>query len=79
MAGEITHQSEHVWMALAAFTLLAALGPALGWSNGDLLWGLLVTSLATCIIGAVLGVVSLLFFFFPWRLAGRIELMNIRP
>lgn len=65
MAREEARQTEQIWMALGAFALLAVVGPVLGWSNGDLLWGLLVTSLVACIIGAVLGVTSL------WRLGWR--------
>jgi hypothetical protein len=40
--------SKALWSALIAFALLDVLGPLLEWSTGDLLWGLVLTSLATC-------------------------------
>lgn len=52
-------QSESILSALIAFGVLAVLGPWLEWSTGDLLWGLLLTSLATCVIGASAGGASL--------------------
>lgn len=65
MSREEPQRSEQVWSALVGFVLLTVLGPLLDWSTGDLLWGLLVTSLVTCLIAVVLGLISL------WRLGWR--------
>lgn len=72
-----------VGIALAGFALMAALGPVLGWSAGDLMWGLLLTSLATCVIAALFGVFSL--WYAGWRhmpagdAAGKARLLATTP
>jgi MFS family permease len=43
---------------LAAFFTTAVLGALLGWSARDLVWGLLLTSFLTCILGFILGIQS---------------------
>lgn len=51
--------------ALGAFLVTGALGPLLGWSTPDLVWGLLLTSLVVCLVGLGLGVQSGLRLWLP--------------
>lgn len=44
--------------ALAAFAVTGALGPLLGWSTADVVWGLLLTSFVACSLGLLLGIAS---------------------
>lgn len=60
------------WPALIAFFLTGAMGPLLGWQTQDLVWGLLLTSFAACILGLILGIQSkfrlgLQRFFSEWE------------